>query len=215
MLSNSQFKRTLRADIKRAVRSLPGFFVTAVIFVAMAGIITYYAKYFVFDKEDFSGAKVAYYVDADDEPGPSQIDIITDMESIKESASLIQVESEEEGKNMLVNNEVAALLVVPGNFVSDMGSEESAIRVYFSDDDSFEGYLVNDIVMIISRLYGNTRTAVLSYKTIATARGFEDELVKKESNVLNTRLMTDVFARTGEYEIQAIIILLNSNLPVL
>lgn len=204
MLSNSQFKRTLRTDIKRAVRSLPGFFATAVIFVAIAGIITYYAKYFVFDKEMFSSVKVAYYVDTNDELGQGQIDIISDMESIQESASLIPVESEEAGKEMLLNKEVSALLVVPGNFVSDMGSEDSAIRVYFNEDESFEGYLVNDIVTIISKLYGDARTAVLSYRTIARDSGYDEEIVKKGYNSLNTKLFTDVFARTGGYEIKDI-----------
>lgn len=204
MLNNSQFGRTLRTDIKRAVRSLPGFFATAVIFVAIAGVITYYAKYFVFDREIFSNVKVAYYVNTNDELGKNQIDIIKEMDSIKESATLMSVESEEAGMGMLADKEIAAFLVVPGNFVSDMGSEESAIRVYFNDDDSFESYLVNDIVMIISKLYGTARTTVFSYRTIAVDKGFEDELVKKGYNSLNARLFTDVFARTAGYDIETI-----------
>ena len=196
--------RTLKTDIKRMIKSLPTFLATAVIFVLMAGVIIYYAKYFVFDKESTSSVKVAYFVNSDDELGQGQIDIIKEMDSIKESASLLLVESEDEGRRLLAEREVEALLIVPGNFVSDMGEEDSAIKVYFNDEESFESYLVNDIVMIISDLYHTERVTVLTYRTVARDNGFEDELVKKGSNSLYTKLFTDVFARTGSYEINDI-----------
>lgn len=204
MLKKSQFGRTLRTDLKRAVHILPGFFMTSILFVIVAGMIVFYAKYFVFDKEIFTNVKVAYYVDSNDDLGKSQIDLIKDMDSIKESATLILVDSEEEGIKMMETEEVTALLVVPNSFISDMGSEESAIRVYFNGDDSFESYLVNDIVIIISELYGKARTSVLTYKTAALGFGFDEDVVKKEYNKLNTKLLTDVFARTDGYDIEEI-----------
>lgn len=204
MSGSGQFGRTLKTDIKRMIKSLPGFLLTAVIFVVMAGVIVYYAKYFVFDSDSTSNVQVAYFVNSGDELGQGQIDLIKDMDSIKESASLFPVESEEEGRRLLYDNEIQAFLIVPGNFVSDMGEEDSSIKVYFNDEETFEAYLVNDIVMIISDLYHTARMTVLTYRTVARENGFTDELVKKGYNSLNTRLLTDVFARTGGYEINDI-----------
>ncbi len=200
MQNNGQFKRTLRADVKRSIRILPGFFLTSMLFVIIAGMIVVYAKYFVFDKEIFTSVKVAYYVDTDDELGKNQIDIIRNMDSVKESAQLIPVDSEEEGIRMMKDEEVTALLIVPNDFVSDMGSEDSAIRVYYNGDDSFESYLVNDIVIIISELYGKARNAVLTYKQVAADFGFDTEAIDKGYNTLNTRLLSEVFSRTEGYE---------------
>lgn len=204
MLNKSQFGRTLRTDLKRAVHILPGFFLTSILFVVVAGMIVFYAKYFVFDKEIFTNVKVAYYVDSEDEIGKSQIDLIKNMDSIKESATLILVDSEEEGIEMIDAGEATALLVVPSSFMSDMGSVESAIRVYFNGDDSFESYLVNDIVIIVSELYGKARTNALTYRSAATKFGFDESVVKKEYNSLNLKFMTDVFSRTEGYEIEEI-----------
>ena len=204
MSGSSQFARTLKTDIKRMIKSLSGFLVTAAIFVVMAGVIIYYAKNFVFDNDKASSVKVAYFVNSGDELGQGQIDIIKNMESVKESAALIPVESEDAGRRMLKDKEVDAFLVVPGNFVDDMGDEDSAIKVFFNEDESFESYLVNDIVTIISELYHTERMAVLTYREVARDNGFEDEQTKKGYNSLNTRLMTDVFARTGNYKINEI-----------
>ncbi|MBQ9609324.1 MAG: ABC transporter permease [Lachnospiraceae bacterium] len=204
MFDDRQFARTIRTDIKRAVKILPGFFSTAAIFIIMAGMLVFYARFFIFSQDIFTGINVAYCIEKNDTLGQGQIDMFKDMESIKESAVLISVESEEQGKALLADNEVTALLVIPGSFSANFGSKESSIRVYFNEDGSLETYLVNDIVKIISRLYSTTSAAISTFHTVLLEEGVSEEEIKVTYNSIYTKLFTDVFSRTTGYEIEKI-----------
>ena len=204
MPERGQFSRTIKADYKRAVKILPGFFATAMIFIVIAGMLIVYARYFIFSRDIFTGMNVAYYIEKGDDLGQGQIDMFKDMDSIKESTTLIPVDSVEQGKAMLADNELTALLVIPNTFTQNFGSLESAIRVYFNEDGSLETYLVNDIVKIISKLYATASATTATLRNILLSEGVPEDEVKSNYTALSAKLFTDVFARSVGYEIEKI-----------
>ncbi|MBQ9199214.1 MAG: ABC transporter permease [Lachnospiraceae bacterium] len=204
MPHNRQFLRTIKADFKRAVKILPGFFTTAVIFIIIAGMLVFYARFFIFSQDIFTGINVAYCIEKDDSLGQGQIEMFRDMESIKESTTLIPVDSEEQGKAMLKEGEVTALLVIPKTFSTDFGSEEASIKVYFNEDGSLETYLVNDIVKIISNIYATTGAAITTFHDVLSDTGLSEDEITGTYNSIYAKLFTDVFARSEGYEIEKI-----------
>ncbi len=195
-------KRIIRTDLRRAVGILPGFYVTAAIFIALAGAILFYAHFFIFSKNIFSGLSVAYYVDAEDSDSQFQIGLVEQMDSVKESAKLVGVKSEAEGISLVEQGTVTALIVFPPDFMSLTGTVP--IRLYFKEIKTIEEHLVNDIVSIVTDLYSTDRNAASSYTLVAQQYGADgDEVADRRFN-MELELFTGVFAKTDTYEIEKI-----------
>ena len=143
----SSFMRLWRADTKRASRLIPSVFITALIFALTAGLLLAYSEDLIYSKESFAAVSVGMYMPEQSSENDSAMNFARNMDSIKESADIVEIKSVEEGKAMVKNGEITALIIFPENFINSLyGGDAEPVKVLFNENMSLEEHLVNDMI---------------------------------------------------------------------
>lgn len=193
---NTQFSRTIRFDIKRCFKLLPGLLLTTLLFLFAAGILLHYYTPILFGEEPFQQVNVALYMPEDSGYNQMGLSMVSNMKSFQDSLNIIQTDTYEEGYAMLVNKEAAAFIVIPEGFISSiLNGNNNPIRILLNGTKTFETYVVNDLLQNAAALLGTAQAAVYSVYDISVQYGLDHETNIAFQNQIDTVNMTYVLAR--------------------
>ncbi|MBR1673643.1 MAG: ABC transporter permease [Eubacterium sp.] len=201
----SSFMRLWRADTKRASRLIPSVFITALIFALTAGLLLVYSEDLIYSKESFAAVSVGMYMPEQSSENDSAMNFAKNMDSIKESAEIVEVKSLEEGKQLVKDGKITALIIFPENFINSLyGGDAEPIKVLFNENMSLEEHLVNDMIYLASEILGVAQTAYRYYNIILKDISADDSLRGKLTDDLDNRNLSYVASRNLLFDIQNI-----------
>ena len=201
----SSFFRLLKADIKRAVRIIPGIFITALIFACVAGMLLFYSEDLIYSKKSFASVHIALYMPNDNSYNQLAINFATNMDSIKETANIVPVDSIEEGKNKVKNGEVTAFIIIPENFINGLYTGDNPqIEIIFGPNVSLEEHLVNDMIVLASNLLGTAQSSFQAYYSSIEKVIDDKDTRYKISTDLDSRNLTYVASRLQLFDVKTI-----------
>ncbi|SEG01763.1 ABC-2 family transporter protein [Eubacterium ruminantium] len=199
------FKRLLRADFKRAVRIIPGIFITALIFACVAGLLLFYSEDLIYSKKSFASVSAGIYMPDDNSYNQLAMNFARNMDSVKETANIVSIYDIEEGKELVKKGEITALIVIPENFIEGLyKGDNPQIEIIFGPNVTLEEHLVNDVIVLASNLLGTAQSSYQAYY-----RSMEQFISNKESRLkiaakLDERNLSYVASRMQLFEINTI-----------
>ncbi len=112
------FFNFIRANCKRLLHYLPSMFVSLLLLLLLTGTAGFYLSRHLYKENVFSAISIGYYLPQDDNLDLNQLGIgmLQDLEGMEETVQLVQVNSVEEGYNMLASHEILYLIIVPSSF---------------------------------------------------------------------------------------------------
>ena len=141
----------IKVSIKRIIAFLPfaGAYFLALGIAALA--IAFFGENVLFKDGAFSAVKVACYLPDDSSLNEAGFSFISNMNSIEDTVSFVQFDSEQEVRDAVMDEEVSAGLIIPENFASGIFSGENPdVEVVFRSADTFDEHVVNDIMLVLA-----------------------------------------------------------------
>lgn len=128
---------------------MPSILIKAIILTLIVGMIAFCGQKLLGRENSRESVRIGYTA-PENELIKLAISIVESMQSVQDWCSLLPVE-EEEGKQMVRDGELAALLVMPGNAVEGIltGNNEQA-SLYLSDDASLLGLVFEELAAAAS-----------------------------------------------------------------
>ena len=120
------FFNFIRANCKRLLHYLPSMFVSLLLLLLLTGTAGFYLSRHLYKENVFSAISIGYYLPQDDNLDLNQLGIgmLQDLEGMEETVQLVQVNSVEEGYNMLASHEILYLIIVPAAQISTVSRPE-------------------------------------------------------------------------------------------
>lgn len=130
--------------IKRALRVLPIIFISMVFTVGIAlGC--------VFAVRESGKIRVGVVKPKGDMLSAGFVGYIEEMESLNSSCTFIEYESEKEGKELLEQGEITALVVVPKGLVEDVAMDKvSRLKMYLPDTATLETGIMKEMTQALT-----------------------------------------------------------------
>ena len=154
----------IKVAFKRILAFLPyvAAYFLALGVVAMA--TAFFGENVLFKDGSFSAVKVACYVPADSSLNAAGFSFISNMNSIENTVSFTEYDSEEEVRDAVDNDDVSCGLIIPDNFASGIFSGENPeVELVFKSADTFDEHVVNDVMLVLANDLGvgqaSTQTA--------------------------------------------------------
>ena len=151
------FFNFIRANCKRLLHYLPSTFVSLLLLLLLTGTAGFYLSRHLYKENVFSAISIGYYLPQDDNLDLNQLGIgmLQDLEGMEETVQLVQVNSVEEGYNMLASHEILYLIIVPEQFFSGiMDSTNVPLDIVVYDNSSISSYIINELFMSYAGLLG-------------------------------------------------------------
>lgn len=166
------FFNFIRANCKRLLHYLPSMFVSLLLLLLLTGTAGFYLSRHLYKENVFSAISIGYYLPQDDNLDLNQLGIgmLQDLEGMEETVQLVQVNSVEEGYNMLASHEILYLIIVPEQFFSGiMDSTNVPLDIVVYDNSSISSYIINELFMSYAGLLGTAQAGI--YSGLDTTRG--------------------------------------------
>ncbi len=130
--------------IKRALRVLPIIFVSMIFTVGIALGCVYAVK-------ESGKIRVGVVKPKGDMLSAGFVGYIEEMESLNSSCAFVEYKSEEEGKELLEQGEITALVVVPKGLVEDVARDKiSRLKMYLPDTATLETGIMKEITQALT-----------------------------------------------------------------
>lgn len=177
--------RLIITDLKRLKNYIASILIATLILATICGIAGSIIAKNIYKSGTKEIIGIGYYIPADgkEEMNNMGISMLQDMESMKNTATLIQVSSPEEGYELLQKEEILYLIIVPDKFISSiMNGTNTPLEIIVWDNSSVTSYIANEMFMSYAKYLGLAQSAV--YSTIDTA--YNHGLTKEERNPIRT-----------------------------
>ena len=136
----------IRVYLKRIIHFLPYALCYLLAFgFASICIITYGESFIFGDQYSYSQAEIAVCIADDSEYNEIGLNMVSQLDSVGETVELNKMDSEEEVMAAVSKGDCVAGIIIPEGFVNSLSTGENMqAQIYFKDDDSFIGKVVND-----------------------------------------------------------------------
>ena len=167
----------IKVYLKRIIHFMPYALCYLLAFgFASICIITYGESFIFGDQYSYSQAEIAVCIADDSEYNELGLSMVSKLESVGETVDLNQMDTEEEVMTAVKKGDCVAGIIIPEGFVDSLSTGENMqAQIYFKDDDSFIGKVVNDLLMTLANMLGTgqcvtiTAYSYLYDKDIATS----------------------------------------------
>ena len=136
----------IKVLLKRIVNFMP---YVAAYFLALglaAMAFAFFGENVLFKDGSFSMVKVACYLPSDNELNSAGFSFISNMNSVEDTISFVELDSPEEVRTAVDEGDVVAGLIIPENFASGIFSGSNPeLEVVFKSADTFDEQVVKDI----------------------------------------------------------------------
>lgn len=185
MKSKRVLGRLIITDLKRLKNYIASILIATLIIATICGVAgSVIAKHiYKTGTKDIIG--IGYYLpeDGKEDMNNMGINMLKDMESMKTTANLIQVNSPEEGYELLEKEDILYLILVPEKFISSiMNGTNTPLEIIVWDNSSISSYIANEMFMSYAKYLGLAQSSV--YSTIDAA--YNHNLTKEERNTIRT-----------------------------
>ena len=164
----------IKVSAKRILAFLPyaGAYFLALGLAALA--IAFFGQNVLFKEGQFSAVKVGCYVPSDSELNSAGFNFISNMNSIEDTVSFVQYDSEEEVAEAVYSEDVSAGLIIPDNFAAGIFSGANPeIRLIFKTADTFDEHVLNDVMLVLANDLGVGQAATQTIYTLCDDYGVE------------------------------------------
>lgn len=166
--------RLFLTNLKRLKSYIVQIILSIVIILAICLGAGYLISKYLYKEGTSTIVKVAYYLpdDADAKFNEFGLRMITGLEGTKEVAELIQVDTIDEGYELLEKGDVIYYIIVPEMFFSGiMDSTNPELTILFRDNSNIGSYITNELFMAYARYLGTAQAGV--YSALDTLRTFD------------------------------------------
>ncbi len=177
--------RLIFADLKRLKNYIASILIATVIIGTICGIAGYLVSKNIYKQGTKEIIGIGYYLpeDGKEEMNNMGIGMLQNMESMKTTATLIQVDTIEEGYELLKKEEILYFIIVPEKFISSiMNGTNTPLEIIVWDNSTITSYIANEMFMSYAKYLGLAQSAV--YSTIDAA--YNHDLTKEERNPIRT-----------------------------
>ena len=179
------------ACIKRILRFLPyaGAFILAL--GAAVFSIVYFGEDLLFRDGTFSAVDVSVFVPEDTSVNGIGFAFISSLDSVEESVNFVQLKSPEEVRDSVAKGVCPVGIIIPDEFAASvMSGENLSLDVIFRSSDTFDEYVVNDILKTLARVLGSGQAATQVTYRLCDIYGAE---ISTENAVIN-RVSSDTLS---------------------
>lgn len=179
------FGRLIITDLKRLKNYIASILIATLIIGTICGVAGGLISQNIYKQGTKEIIGIGYYLpdDGKEEMNNMGIGMLQDMESMKTTATLIQVNSPEEGYELLKKEEILYLIIVPEKFIpSIMNGTNTPLEIIVWDNSTVTSYIANEMFMSYAKYLGLAQSAV--YSTIDAA--YNHGLTKEERNTIRT-----------------------------
>ncbi len=177
--------RLITADLKRLKNYIVSILVATLIISSICGVAGSVIAKNIYKQGTKEIIGIGYYLpeDGKEDMNNMGITMLQEMESMKDTATLIQVSSPEEGYELLEKEEILYLIIVPEKFISSiMNGTNTPLEIVVWDNSSVSSYIANEMFISYAMYLGLAQSAV--YSTIDVA--YDNNLTKEERNQIRT-----------------------------
>lgn len=198
------WKQYIKVQLKRVGKALPGICLLTV-FLTL-GLLVFMKAMFLIEesKAENQAVRVGVVGDIDDTYLGIGINVIKNMEGIKNLAD-IQAMTEEEAKRKFASGEISAYLLVPDGFIDSVIYGENKQLTYVTNETARDigGLLINELVGSISQMVTMTQTSVQAMQTYMLEHGMQDGLWEATEGI-NIAYIEVVMNRMEVFELEEI-----------
>jgi len=196
------WKQYLIVQLKRVGKALPGIcLLTVALTVSLLFLLK--AMFLIEEsKEKKQVVEVGIVGDLSDTYLGIGINVIKNMEDIKEMAN-IETMTEEEAKSKFADGEISAYLLVPEGFVDSIliGENKQLTYVTTKSAQGIGGILINELVGSISRMVTLTQNSIYAMQSYMIDYGKREQL-REATMDMNMAYIEVVMNRMGVFELQ-------------
>lgn len=196
------WKQYLIVQLKRAGKALPGICLLTV-FLTVGLLVLMKAMFLIEEsKAENQAVKVGIVGDIDDTYLGIGIEVIKNMEGIRNLAD-IRTMTEEEAKKAFATGEISAYLLVPDGFIDSVIYGENKQLTYVTNETAKDigGLLINELVGSISKMVTMTQTSVQAMQSYMLEYDMWDELWEATEGI-NIAYIEVVLNRMEVFELE-------------
>ncbi len=178
------------ANFKRLKKYLPSLFAAIILLLALLCPAGSFLSKNIYKAKTYEAVKLVYYLDEDGDERYINfaIDYLNSMESMRETANIIQVSSVEEGYDMVDSGEALFFIYLPSGFYDGiMTGHNPTVNIVVRDNKSISTYISNEIFLSLARYLATAQAAIYSAIDTSWAHEMDDaELarVNHDSNMI-------------------------------
>ncbi|MBR1797478.1 MAG: ABC transporter permease [Clostridiales bacterium] len=151
----------IKVSVKRVIAFIPYAAAYFIVLGLTAFAIAFWSQNVLFKDGSFSAVKVACYLPDDSSLNDTGFSLVSHMNSIESSVSLIKYDSEDEVREAVDDEEAVAGLIIPEGFASGIFTGENLqIEVVFKSADTFDEHVVKDVMLVLANDLGVGQASV-------------------------------------------------------
>ncbi len=196
------WKQYLKVQLKRVGKALPGICLLTV-FLTFGLLVLMKAMFLIEEsKEENQAVKVGIVGDINDTYLGIGIEVIKNMEGIRNLAD-IRTMTEEEAKQAFALGEISAYLLVPDGFIDSIIYGENKQLTYVTGETARDigGLLINELVGSISQMVTMTQTSVQAMQSYMLEHDKQEELWEATEGI-NIAYIEVVLNRMEVFELE-------------
>ena len=155
-----QLRRTIRMDLRRAVRILPATLLYTLLFLLVSLIVIKNGEKLFFDPNKYGQVPVGLVMPLDSDQNQFGLKLVQDMQSFREALVIRQFDTQEQGMAALEASEITALILIPEDFVDALFRDENQpVRIVFKENNTLEEHIINDLLLTSANMLGTSQAA--------------------------------------------------------
>ena len=182
------FINLIIANFKRLKKYLPSLFAAIVLLLTILCLAGHFISKNIYKTKKYEAVTLAYYLDedGDDKYINFAIDYLNSMDSMKETANIIQVSSVEKGYDMVDSGEALFFIYLPSGFYEGiMTGHNPTVNIVVRDTKSISTYISNELFLSLARYLATAQAAIYSAIDTSWAHEMDDNEVARVNQASN------------------------------
>jgi len=187
-MRKSLFFRLIRTDLLRLRKYILQILVSIILLLFVCAFAGYFISKNLYKEDTFQTVNIAFYLPESDssEFDEMALGMLNNLASINEVASLIRVNSPEEGYSLINSKEAMFLIIVPKDFVMGiLDGTNPTLDIIIQDDSDITSYIANELFLSYAKYLGIAQSGVYSALDIMRLHHIDDEEMSTIQNYVN------------------------------
>lgn len=196
------FLRLIKTDLKRINHY--GIYMIAAAFVLLSVLLCIATKAddILYSKSSLEHLSIGIVMRADSKSARMAYTTIKEMDSYQSSCIFTEIDDKDTALSMLEDKKLFAVIYVPDNIISDiMDGTNTPVEVYYSDLNSIDTFVLNDLFRSTSSMLGISQAAIYSVQAIGRDMALPEETQNILSNDINAMFLSRVLNRASTFAI--------------
>lgn len=192
------FINLIRSDFKRLKKYLPSLFISVILILTFLSAAGIYISKNIYKTNTYETVRIAYYLDEDGDERYINfaVDYLSTMKSMRETSNIIEVNSIEEGYDLLDKKEVLFFIYLPAGFYEGiMTGHNPVVNLVVRDNDSIAAYITNELFLSLGRYLTVAQAAIYSAIDTSWVHEMSDDEVARVNNLSNKVFFEKVAAK--------------------